>query len=106
MKSKNVLLMIGIAAITLVSSQAFAFSDEDMMEGMSLSVETNQTSAKKYKYDSINANAKESMTEFDFFPETNTVENHYVGDSTIPSGHHIMSEGICLTHFAQELASR
>ena len=46
------------------------------------------------------------MTEFDFFPYTKTVEKHYVGDSSIPSGEHIMAEGICLTHYAQELASK
>ena len=97
--------MVGFAAFTLVSSQAFAFFEEDMMEGMSLSTEVNQTSAKSYKYDSANVNAKESMTEFVFFPESNTVEKHYVGDPTCPSGHHIMSEGICLNHFAKELAS-
>jgi hypothetical protein len=56
MKSKNVLLMVGLAAFTLVSSQAFAFFGEDMLEGMSLSTEVNQTSA--------NVNAKESMTDF------------------------------------------
>ena len=104
MKRKNLFFLAGIAVLFFTCSQACAFSEEDMMEGMSLSVEVNQTSDKSYKYDS--ANAKESMTEFDFFPETKTVEKHYVGDSTIPSGHHIMSEGICLTHFAQELASR
>ena len=106
MKRKNVLLIVGLAAFTFVSSQAFAFSEEDMMEGMSLSVEVNQTSAKSYKYDNANVGAKESMTEFDFFPETDSVERHYVGDSTNPSGEHIMSEGICLTHFAQKLTSR
>ena len=96
--------MAGITVLFFTCSQAWAFSEEDMMEGMSLSVEVNQTSDKSYKYDS--ANAKDSMTEFDFFPYTKTVEKHYVGDSSIPSGEHIMAEGICLTHYAQELASK
>ena len=105
MKIKSLLLMAGLTVFTFTSSQAFAFSEEDMMEGMSLSVEVNQKNAKSYKYDSASVNAKESMTEFDFFSESNAVEKHYVGDSTNPSGEHIMSEGICLTHFAQEVAS-
>lgn len=104
MKSKNVLLMVGLAAFTLVSNQAFAFSEEDMMEGMSLSAEVNQTSTKSYKYDNA-VNAKESMTEFDFFPETHTIAKKYIGDKTCPEASHLMAEGICLTHFAQEVAS-
>ncbi len=105
MNSKILLLLAGLAVFTFASSQAFAFSEEDMMEGMSLSVEVNQTSTRSYKYDSVNVNAEESMTEFVFFPASNLVEKHYVGDPTCPSGHHIMSEGICLNHFAKGFAS-
>ena len=39
MKRKSLLLMAGLAMFTLASSQAFAFSEEDMMEGLSLSVD-------------------------------------------------------------------
>ena len=106
MKRKNLLLIAGLAVFTFTSSQAFAFSEEDMMEGMTLSIEKSQTSGKSYKYDNSMANAKESMTEFDFFPENNTIENRYAGDPTCPEGHHIMSEGICLNHFGKEIASR
>ena len=47
--------MAGITVLFFTCSQAWAFSEEDMMEGMSLSVEVNQTSDKSYKYDSANA---------------------------------------------------
>lgn len=106
MKRKSLFFLAGIAVLFFTCSQAYAFSEEDMMEGISLSVETNQTSIKSYKYDSANTGAKESMTEYDFFPETDMVKKHYIGDNTNPSTEHILSEGICLTHFAQELASK
>lgn len=98
--------MTGIAVSLFVSSQAFAFSEDDMMEGMSLSVENTQKSEKSYKYDNSMASASESMTEFDFFPEQGAIAKKYSGDSTCPTAHHIMSEGICLNHFAQDLASQ
>ena len=56
MKRKNLLLMAGITVLFFTCSQAWAFSEEDMMEGMSLAFEVHQTSDKNYKYDSANAN--------------------------------------------------
>ena len=106
MKRKNLLLMAGIAVFTFASSQAFAFSEENTMEGMSLSVEKSQKSAKSYKYDNTMTNAKESMTEFVFFPEKNTIEQYYTGDCACPSREILMSEGITLAHSAQDIALR
>lgn len=106
MKKTIALVITGIAVSLFVSSQACAFAEDDMMEGMSLAAESSQKSEKSYKYDNIMASASESMTEFVFFPEQNAVAKKYSGDSTCPTAHHLMSEGICLNHFAQELASR
>ena len=105
MKRKNLLLMAGLAVFTFTSSQALAFSEENMMEGMNLSVEKIQKSNKTYRHHDAMANAEESMTEFVFFPEcTETIEEHYTGDCSCPSGEHMMSEGIYFTDSAQIIA--
>lgn len=106
MKRKTLLLMAGLAVFTFTSSQALAFSEEDMMEGTMLSVEKSQKSEKIYKYNDTMANAEESMTEFVFFPDCNeTIEEHYAGDCTCPSGEHIMAEGLYFSDSAQIIAA-
>lgn len=87
-------MMAGAALLIFTAGQACAFSvADDMGEGLSLHVEQDNT---KYKYDSLNANAPNSMTEFDFFPETVVEHRHFKGDSESLSLHHAMNEGICM----------
>ena len=81
---------------TFTSSQAFAFSEEDMLDGITLSIEKNQKSEKSYKYDNTMVNAKGPMTEFDFFPESLTNVRKYKGDSTCPEAGHIMADVLLL----------
>lgn len=96
MKGKNLLLMAGLAVFILTSSQAFAFDvEEDMAEGITLSVEKDE---KNYKYDNSMPNSRESMTEFVFFPESKKSDKHFAGDPSCPSLQHLMAEGICLEH--------
>ncbi|MBU0947096.1 MAG: hypothetical protein KJ804_01250 [Proteobacteria bacterium] len=94
MKKTNLLLVAGLAVFALTSSQAFAFSiEEDMTEDIVLSVQKDETN---YKYDNTNANSKESLTEFVFFPASQPDTQKYVGDPTCPSGDHLMAEDSCL----------
>lgn len=93
MKGKNLLLMAGVAIFTLTNSHAFALDiEEDMAEGITLSVQKNEGS---YKYDDM-TNIKESMTEFVFFPENTQDVKKYSGDSSCPTGEHLMAEDECL----------
>ncbi len=93
MKGKNLLLMAGVAIFTLTNSHAFAFDiEEDMAEGITLSIQKNEAS---YKYDDT-ASVKESMTEFVFFPENIQNVKKYAGDSSCPTREHMMAEDECL----------
>ena len=94
MKKEMLLIMAGAALLIFTAGQACAFSvADDMGEGLSLHVEQDST---KYKYDSLNANTPNSMTEFDFFSETTVEHRHFKGDCEILSLHHAMNEGICM----------
>ncbi len=107
MTKKNVLLMAGLAVFTFTSSQALAFSEEEMIDGMTLSVQQSQKSEKSYKNDNSTLKAQESMTEFVFFPDcTDTIEEHYAGDCTCPSGEHMMSEGLYFSDSSPILAAQ
>ena len=95
MKSKNLLLMAGLAVFSLTSSQAFALAEGEMIDGMSLSTEKNQKSGQNYKYDNSTAKVKESMLEgTPLSEECHTPERHYEGDCSCPDGAELMSEGI------------
>jgi len=108
MKRKNtsLMLMAGLVVSILTYSQAVAFSEEDMMEGIDLSVVNNDNNKKSYKYDNTMIGAEESMTEFIFFPKENTIEQRYAGDPSSPDAKHMMVEGICLDQLSKEIASR
>ena len=94
MTIRNGLLLAGVAIVAVTSSSALALDiEEDMAEGISLSVQENETS---YKYDSKEAYIKESMTEFVFFPEKDQEVTKYPGDPSCPTGEHMMSEDECL----------
>lgn len=87
-------LVAGLAIFTLTTSQVFAFAlEEDFTEDLILSVQEDDTT---YRYDSTMANAKESLTELDFFPEETPSEKKFAGDPTCPSGEQLLSEDACL----------
>ncbi|MEA3467262.1 MAG: hypothetical protein U9R57_03445 [Thermodesulfobacteriota bacterium] len=95
MKSKNLLLVAGLAVFSFTSSQTFALSDGEMIDGMSLSTEKHLKNGQKYKYDNAPVNIKESMIESDAHSEEcHTPERHYAGDCSCPSAEQLMSEGI------------
>lgn len=89
------------AAIFLMTAPALAFDvEEDMSEGITLSMENGQQSDTVYKYDSRNANDTESMTEYNFFSEKAPQQDRFAGDPTSPSRQKLMNEGICLESFS------
>ncbi len=102
MKKRTLLIMAGLAVFTFAGTQASAFNvEEDMAEGLSLSVNQDNT---EYKYDSLHTDVKESMTEFDFFPAQKEANRDFAGDSSCPSMHELMNEGICLDSLKQAVA--
>ncbi len=104
MKKRTLLMMAGLAVFTFAGTQASAFDiEEDMAEGLSLSVNQDNTD---YKYDSLHADAKESMTEFDFFPAQAKSNEDFAGDPSCPSMHELMNEGICLDSLKQAVAAK
>ena len=104
MKKRTLLMMAGLAVFTFAGTQASAFDiEEDMAEGLSLSVNQDKT---KYKYDSLHADVKESMTEFDFFPVQTETREDFAGDSSCPPMHELMNEGICLDSLKRAVATK
>jgi hypothetical protein len=93
MKTVSIVLL----CVVSMALPAFAFDiEEDMAEGMTLSVEKKEQGDEVYKYDSNMDNAEESMTEYVFFPEKKNKAQRFAGDPSCPSGHDLMTEGICL----------
>lgn len=104
MRKQTLLMMAGLAILTFTATQASAFDiDGDMGEGLSLSVEQ---STATYKYDSRNSAVKESMTEFDFFPEEKATHPHFAGDPSCPEMHDLMGEGICMDSLQKSVAAK
>lgn len=104
MKNRILLIMAGLALVLFTGNQACAFDlEDDMAEGITFSAVEDNTD---YKYDSANAAAKESMTEFNFFPEEKKKEHaHFAGDPSCPSMHHLMAEGICMDSLRKGVAA-
>jgi hypothetical protein len=104
MKKRTLLMLAGLAVFSLAGTQASAFTvEDDMAEGFSLSSTQDNT---EYKYDSLHADAKESMTEFDFFPVQTENHDNFIGDSSCPSMHELMNEGICLDSLKRAVATK
>lgn len=109
MKKTLVLAMTGIALLFFTNSQVFAMSyelslDDDMGEGISLSEKKESTVS--YKYDNSLPDAGEFVAEGVFISNDVQDDTHYIGDNSILSIQHLMTDGICMETLSKSIVVR
>lgn len=100
MKKEVLALMAGAAVLIFAGSQAPVQAmdfEDDMAEGITLSVKTENKVA--YKYDSSIPTPEEFMTESHVLDVSDQNNVHFNGDSGTLSMQNMMAEGICLETF-------